>query len=171
MRQEDSAHPRKLNYEKLPAPLSTLWLGAASLCPMVLKCTLQPLGYILTIIWGRQAVLIPENSSAKIACSHVPIGSGAASHHLMVLKYTLYSWVCISAIIPASYLVPNLENSTAKNCLISSTHWIGGCQPWANGSKIYTIFLGMCFNNNMSQSCGAHPRKLNSENCLIPNTY
>src|SRR5258706_194141 len=57
----------------------------------------------------------PKTELRKTTCSQIPIGSGAASHHLMVLKYTLYSWQCVSTIICASQMVPTLENETTKN--------------------------------------------------------
>jgi len=68
----------------------------------------------------------PKTQLRKIACSRVPIRSGAVSHDLMLLKYTLYSRVCVSTTTSARYVVPTPENSAAKNGLISSTHWIGG---------------------------------------------
>ena len=59
----------------------------------------------------------------------------------------------------ARQAVSTPEIPSANNCQLSRTHWIGGCWPPSNGSKVHNIFLGVHFNNNMNQSHSAHSLK------------
>ena len=64
----------------------------------------------------------------KLSCEMIPalpFGSGAAGHHLIVVKYTLYSLECVSALILVSYVVPTPKILAVKHCLLWCTHQIG----------------------------------------------
>jgi hypothetical protein len=118
---------------------------ARSVWVMALECTVYIGVCFYKSLCSAKDCLPSRDQVLKSACPRVHFGSGAGSHWVMALECVVYIYEYVSTSCSAVPKLPAFERPSTKKCLPSSALWIRGPQPLGNGSRMRSIYTGVCF--------------------------